>query len=274
MVTTGSLPGPVVSTDPTGRRGTPPANRSAGTPPPARRSWTRRYLPPQHGAWAMLLVPYLAGLLLAGFSWAHLPLLVAWLGGYLLSYYAFVAVRVGRLTRVRAQVLLYAAITVPAGALVLLLSPRVIVFAPVFAVLVAVNVVAARTGSQRTLVNDLAAVLQSSLMLPVVAVAAGEPVTGVLPEFAVVLLYFAGTVPYVKTMIRNRGDVRYLVGSPAYHALALAAVGVVSWWYAVFFGWLTLRAVVAPRLPLRQLHVGLLEIVHCVVLLVLIPLAG
>ncbi|SCL15329.1 YwiC-like family protein [Micromonospora inyonensis] len=47
-----------------------------------RRRTARKYIPPQHGAWAMLLVPWLAGVLVAGFRWLHLPLLVAWLAGY------------------------------------------------------------------------------------------------------------------------------------------------------------------------------------------------
>ena len=52
----------------------------------------RKFVPPQHGAWAMLIVPYLAGLLVAGWTWVAAPLGIAWLAGYLLSYYAGVAV--------------------------------------------------------------------------------------------------------------------------------------------------------------------------------------
>ena len=68
----------------------------------------RRYIPPQHGAWAMLLVPWLAGVLTAGFRWVHLPLLGAWLAGYLASYYVFQAVKTRRLNRFRAQLVAYA----------------------------------------------------------------------------------------------------------------------------------------------------------------------
>lgn len=56
----------------------------------------RRFLPPQHGAWAMLAVPYLAGVLVAGWSWVAAPLAGAWLAGYLLSYYLFQAIKTGR----------------------------------------------------------------------------------------------------------------------------------------------------------------------------------
>ena len=79
----------------------------------------RQYLPSQHGAWAMLVVPYLIGVLCAGPAWPHLPLLVAWLGGYLLSYYVFLAVKTRRLSRVGPQVLVYSAVTVAAALLVM-----------------------------------------------------------------------------------------------------------------------------------------------------------
>ena len=83
----------------------------------------RRYLPPQHGAWAMLVVPYLVGVLCAGPSWLQLPLLVAWLGGYLLSYYVFLAVKTRRPSRVVAQVMVYSVVTVPAAVLVVVAQP-------------------------------------------------------------------------------------------------------------------------------------------------------
>lgn len=73
----------------------------------ARRKTARQFIPPQHGAWAMLLVPWLTGVLVAGFHWAHLPLFGAWLAGYLLSYYALQAIKTRRLSRFRPQLLLY-----------------------------------------------------------------------------------------------------------------------------------------------------------------------
>ena len=65
----------------------------------------RAWIPPQHGVWAMLLLPYLAGLQY-GTTWLDAPLLVVWLAGWLASYYALLAVKTRRwrkvLTRARA----------------------------------------------------------------------------------------------------------------------------------------------------------------------------
>ena len=85
----------------------------------------RRFLPPQHGAWAMLAVPYLAGLFTAGYRWPDLPLLGAWIAGYLLSYYLFQTVKSRRPSRYRDQLVLYSAMATPLAALVITVRPHV-----------------------------------------------------------------------------------------------------------------------------------------------------
>jgi hypothetical protein len=117
--------------------------------PQARRKTVRQFTPPQHGAWAMLLVPWLTGVLIAGFHWAHLPLLVAWIAGYLLSYYALQAIKTRRLSRVQPQLLLYGPITAALGLLVVTVRPQLLIYAPAYALLLALNVFYARAHHRR-----------------------------------------------------------------------------------------------------------------------------
>jgi hypothetical protein len=79
-------------------------------------------------------------------------------------------------------------------------------------------------------------------------------------------------VLYVKTMIRGRGDLRYLRGSIAYHAAAGVAAGVIAWPLAVPFGWFLVRAAWLPHRSLTPKRVGMIEIANCVVLIVMVPL--
>ena len=217
----------------------------------------------------MLLVPFLVGSLLAGPTWVHLPLLVAWLGGYLLSYYLFLALKTRRLGRVRPQVLLYGAVTVPAALVVLAVRPGLLAFAPAYAALLGVNAWFAWRRSERSLANDVAAVLLACLMVPVAAAAADVAPSAVLGASVVVLLYFLGTVLYVKTMIRERGDVRYVRASIVYHAVVIAPAAWASWWFVPLFAWLLVRAASWPGRDLTPKQVGLVEIGHCTVLVVL-----
>lgn len=230
------------------------------------RGVVRRYLTPQHGVWPMLLVPYVLGVACAGPSWWQLPLLVAWVSGYLLSYHLLIAVKTRRPSRVRPQLVLHTALTVVPGVAVLVAFPSLLWFVPVFAVLLAVNAWYAWRRRDRAVVNDLASVLMCVLVAPMAAVVAGEPASAVTRPTVLVLLYFAGTVPYVKTMIRERGDRRYYLASVAYHGVALVVAALVSLAAVPLFGWLLLRATVLPRLGLVPKQVGTIEILNCVLL--------
>jgi hypothetical protein len=215
----------------------------------------------------MLLLPYLAGLLAAGFRWPDLPLLGAWLCGYLLSYYLLQAVKTRRIHRFRPPILLYAPLTAGFALPVLIARPQVLVLAPGYALLIAVNAYYAWRRRERALLNDLASVLQSCLMVFVLGAVAGVPAGRVAAPFVVILLYLTGTVLYVKTMIRERGSRPYHRASIAFHALALAVVAPLGPVPAGVFALLLARAWLLPHRPLSPKQVGLLEIVASVLTL-------
>src|SRR5690606_8040581 len=79
---------------------------------------------------------------------------------------------------------------------------------------------------ERALGNDIALVGLSSLMIPVVATAAGVSPAAVVHVLVAVPAYSLGTVLHVKSMIRERGNRAYRWASVAYH---LAAVPVAAW---------------------------------------------
>lgn len=229
--------------------------------PPRRHGRWRRFLPPQHGAWAMLLLPYLAAVLTVGPGWVHLPLLGAWLAGYLLSYYALQAVKTRRPRRVRPQMVGYGLLTVVLGGLVVAARPQVLWFAPGYAALLAVNTWYAWRRRERALANDLASVAQSCLVVFLAAAVVGAPVRTVVEVFVAVLLYLAGTVLYVKTMIRERGNAGYRRASIAYHLVALAVAAWLSAPLAAVFALLLARAWLLAGRRVAPKYVGVLEMV-------------
>ncbi|MFG3300512.1 YwiC-like family protein [Micromonospora chersina] len=242
-----------------------PAARSAR----AARGRRNRWLPPQHGAWAMLLLPYVAAVGVTGPRWLHLPVLGVGLAGYLFSYYALLAVKTGRPDRIRPQLLVYGGATALLGVPVLLARPAVLGYVPLYAVLLAVNVGHARLRRERALLNDLASVAQSLLMVFVVATVAEVPPADLVGVAAAVGVYLVGTVLYVKTMIRERGSARYRWASLAYHLVVLALAVVAGWGPAVaaVFALLLLRAGVLPGRRLSPVRVGLIEMVGTLLVL-------
>ena len=221
----------------------------------------RRFVPPQHGAWAMLLLPWLAGTLVAGFRWLHLPLLLAWLSGYLASYYALLAVKTRRPRRFKDQLWFYAPPTLALGAVVLALRPAVLWYAPAYALLLAVNVAYAARRNDRALLNGLASVIQSCLMVFVCATVAEVPPAEVAGPFAAVTAYFVGTVLHVKAMIRERDNASYRWASVGYHLLALVGAIWLGWAVAAVFALLAVRAWALPGRELTPGRIGVVEIV-------------
>ncbi len=238
---------------------------------PSRR--VRFVVPPQHGAWAMLLVPYLLGTLAAGWTWAALPLLAVWLLGYLFSYSALMAQRVRRKERFVVSARTSGLLAVPFGVWLVLVDPWVLLAALAFVPMAALNVWYARRRDERSWVNGLASVTQACLMVPLAyGVGGGTDWPRAAALFAVAWLYFAGTVFYVKTMLRERRSLGYYRASVGFAAVSAVLASWVSPWLGALFLLFLLRAAVLPRLAqrhrIRPLHVGLLELLNAVLLLV------
>jgi hypothetical protein len=219
----------------------------------------------------MLLLPFIVGVAGGRPAWPHVPLLVAWLTGYLFSYYALLALKTRRLGRAAGPLRVYGVTCLPAAALVVVLAPGTLRFAPAFAALLAVNAWYAWRRDDRALAGGLASVAQSCLMVPLALTVAGLPASrGVVPAL-VLFAYLAGSVLYVKTMIRNRGERTYRAASVAVHAAATAALVPVAWPLAVLFAWFTLRAAWFPSRAMTPKQVGLIEVAHSVALLLAVP---
>ncbi len=241
----------------------------------------------------MLGVPFLAGVALSGPGWVQLPLLVAWLGGYGLSYFAMLAVKTGRPGKVRAQLVGFGTVTVTAAAVALLARPQLLLLGPAFLALLAVNAWHSRRRGDRALLNGAVSAVGGSLGVPLAALAAPQPRLdgAVWAAFVVLALYFVGTVFFVKTMIRERGQARYLRLSVSWHVGAALLAGLLAgplggspawplagspaWPLGVFFGWLAVRAAWLPRHRLGPGRVGIVELANSLVLLALVlMLAG
>lgn len=228
----------------------------------------------------MLAAPLLVGALLDRPAWIHLALAAFWFSGYFAFSATALWLKTGRKARFRAPVLTYGALSAALGLLVAALQPGLLRWAPVFLVPLSVGLVASARRRERALVAGLATTVGSALMT-VVAYEAG-PGTDYVASWraaTVLALYFAGTVLYVKTVIRERDDPRYLRASVGYHVVALAVVlvlGLITGFGGpllplVFVGFLARSWLVPPRRP-RPRPVGIGEILGTLVLILVLVL--
>lgn len=80
--------------------------------------------------------------------------------------------------------------------------------------------------------------------------------------------YFAGTVFYVKSAIRERDNRSFLALGVAFHAACTIAMLWLSPWLALVFALLTVRAAVVPPRRLSPKALGIGEIVATILVAV------
>ena len=239
------------------------------TATPSRRRATQRrgssgWLPNQHGAWAMLVVPWLLGFVAVvraeGPVVSSLVMFFAWVIGYFAFFAMSQWLRSRMKPRYRPAVLAYSGTAGILGLWLLVLRPEWLSWAVVFAPLVALSLWLAWRRRDRSLLSGASTVVAASL-LPMVMNSDGLWPWTVPSAVVIVSLtcfgYFFGTVLYVKTIIRQRGRQSWVLGSVAWHLLCVAASfvlldGMARGLVTVFFLLMTARAWLVPWMgPLR-----------------------
>ena len=225
----------------------------------------------------MLIAPYVVGLaatIAAGrFHAADVVLFALWIVGYFAFYATSLWLKSRRKPRYLPPVRTYVLITAGLGLITLGLQPSTWSWLVPFTPVLVVGLVFAYRRDDRSIASGVTTVAAACLM-PAVVYADGffDFVTGLgsgdYDLIAVTCVasfgYFFGTVLYVKTMIRERGHVGYIVASVIWHAACVVAAVLlavfggsliaawVSWALAGFFVLMTVRSFVMPMLwPMR-----------------------
>jgi hypothetical protein len=222
----------------------------------------------------MLASPLLVGILASGVAWVHLPLAGFWFAGYFAFFATSLWLKAGRRAKWFPPVRAYGVLTAALGVVVLVMQPGLARWAPLFALPLGIPLYAAAHRNDRALVSGLATTAGSALMTVVAYDAGpGSDLSRAWQLALVQLLYFAGTVFYVKTVIRERDNVAFRRVSGAYHLLALlvatAVFGLVhhdasSWPLLIVFALLLARAIVVPPYRPTPRQAGIGEIVATV----------
>jgi hypothetical protein len=234
---------------------------------PARHLW----VPRQHGAWAMLLLPLLLGIAASRPSPWHLVLAGAALTAYLASASLQAWSRARRPPAYRAPILVYSAVFTALGLALTVAFPALLLSLLVIVPTAVIVFGGARPGTRRDLANSLVQVVQALVLVPAAAYVSGafepEPVAAYT---VVAAAYLFGTVLVVRSVLRERGNEAFATLSVGFHlALVPIAALTVPWAYALVAAGLAARAAALPRLqqrwasgphPLRPVHVGMVEI--------------
>ncbi|MNO61058.1 hypothetical protein D3C76_516940 [compost metagenome] len=229
----------------------------------------RYYIPNQHGAWAMLIIPFLFGMIASNPTPDHIILFTCWLIIYLLMFAVLQWIRTKKTRFYRKPVLVYSVLLMPCAVWLVLLHPFIVVLALLFLPLFIVNAYFARKKKERALLNDIAAIIQFSLMVFIsFYIGEGTDYRLATALFIVSIFYFVGTAFYVKTIIREKNNKRFYYYSIGYHViLILLSLWFLPWTMVAASAILLLRAIWLPRIGITVKQAGISEIVCSIIVL-------
>jgi hypothetical protein len=232
----------------------------------------RLWIPRQHGAWAMLLLPVLLGVAASAPSPWQLAVAVTALAAYLASATAQAWSRSRRPPEYRLPIAVYGSVAACLGLLLLARYPQLLLAAVVVVPASVIVLRGAQPGTRRDLANSVLQVAQALVLVPVTAWVSGtwDP-QRVLAYTLVAAGYQLGTVLVVRSVLRERGNESFAWFSVGFHVtlVALAAI-LLPPAYAVLAAGLAARAAALPvaqrrmargSRPLRPVHVGIVEMV-------------
>lgn len=227
------------------------------------------FLPKQHGAWAMLIIPFWLGVFASQFKWLHIPLFLGWVFLYLATYPMLLLCK-----RKKKQQRFYAKWTaIYLGISLLLLSaplvsePGLFMFALIFLPFFLLNGYYSSVNKDRALTNDISAI--AVFCLAGVAshfFGAREMHNNGFHVAAVSFLFFLGSTFYVKTMIREKKNASFKTISWGYHGLVVlfwAFTG--NWLVLLAFTPSLVRAIAFYGRKLSVMKVGIYEILNAVI---------
>lgn len=233
------------------------------------------FLPKQHGAWAMLIIPFWLSVVASGFIWQHIPLFSGWLLLYFATFPMLQMAKGKNVSFYRKWTFIY---LIPAFLFLMIpfvTRPSIAIFGLLMLPFFIVNLYFSKRKQDRALWNDFSAII----VFAIGGLASGFLANGKINEatilvFITSILFFIGSTFYVKTMIREKKNIVYKWISWIYHGLVpicflLIGFSIVAIAYVPSL----VRAIYFYGKPYSMKKVGILEIVNSVLFFIVIIFA-
>lgn len=190
-------------------------------------------LPKEHGAWAMWIAPYIIGIFLSEFKWVHIIMLIA-------IFFAYISIS-PFLQGIRRPVerkemwkysFYYLSIAGLLGLPILFFYPKLTFLLLVILPFLLINIFYVKRRKERAFTNDLAAVFAlSSTIMVSYFIGAEQYDAKMFSAWILTVLFFLGSIFYVKSAIRERNNTKFKLLAKIY-TIALPVFG---WLFADVF---------------------------------------
>ncbi|MFA9555837.1 YwiC-like family protein [Evansella sp. AB-rgal1] len=231
------------------------------------------YIPKEHGAWAMLIVPYWIGATISGVQWIHVIFFLGIFSIYFAQAPLLTYIRNPKHKDVWASFAIYAVIGLSIMLPIMIMEPALLVIGICILPLFCINLLFAKLKKERLFINDLVAIIALSSLL-LLAYRLTEPSLS-LESFTYVLitiLFYTGSVFHVKSLIREKNNSLFQRWSIVYH-IAIIPLSFALQWYgaAITFSISLGKTIFVPTKCLqRPIHIGVVEVINSVVFFIII----
>jgi len=243
-------------------------------------------LPREHGAWAMLITPYVIGVLLTNFNMIHIPLFIGIFFAYLASYPLLLLIK-GTTKGKQAEkwLIIYIVVAVAILSPIIYFYPSLLLLAIILIPSFLINMFYAKSNNERAIINDIAGVSGLALTgVAAVLVALSiaypqldfmeliytEQASQLIYVWLLSVSYFLTSIFHVKTLIRERDNLQFAKYSKLYHVFIIlfAYLCLPHNWFLAYIPAL-IKALV-PTAARKPIKIGLIEASHCIIFVLLI----
>lgn len=233
------------------------------------------FLPKQHGAWAMLIIPFWLGVINGGFIWQHIPFFLGWLLLYLATYPMLLLFKKKKVPFYTKWTLIY---LIPALLLLLIPlveRPTIVYFGLLMLPFFVINAYYTSINRDRAFMNDISAICAFSIAGLASSYFGNGSITveTLLYTFIGSMLFFGGCTFYVKTMIREKKNLQFKWVSWIYHIVLVIAWLVFGFWVvALAYIPSLVRAIIFYGKKLTPKQIGIYEIVNSAIFFIIMAI--
>lgn len=233
------------------------------------------FLPKQHGAWAMLIIPFWLGVFNGGFLWQHIPFFLGWLLLYLATYPMLLIFKKKKVPYYIKWTLIYMLPALLLLVIPLMERPSIYFFGLLMIPFFIINAYYTSINRDRAFMNDISAICAFSIagLASSYFGAGGITIETLIFSFLSSILFFIGCTFYVKTMIREKKNSQFKWVSWVYHSLLVLSWLVFGLWIVVLAYIPSLvRAIIFYGKKLSPKEIGIYEIVNSAIFFILMAI--
>lgn len=225
------------------------------------------FLPKQHGAWAMLIIPFWLGAFVSGVIWQHIPFFAGWILLYLATYPLLLLFKKKKVDYYRKWMFIYLLPSIMLLLVPLIHQPAIILFGAAMVPCFLINMYFSSINKDRAIWNDFSAIIAFCIAgLASSFLSSGEIGMQAIIASISSCAFFIGSTFYVKTMIREKKNASFKWISWGYHLFVLIVCFVTNYWLiALAFLPSLIRAVIFYGKKIAVMKLGIYEIVNAAI---------